>query len=117
MFSVFCFLSLGALRGAGPADRPAVVLTTACGVEVVGAATDVASALLVEPTWAERVSIVAMGFEGWPAGGDPWNVKNDVKAWQVLLDSRAPIVVGDSTVTKRDLLMTPARARDRFGRF
>jgi inosine-uridine nucleoside N-ribohydrolase len=83
-------------------------------VLVIGAATDVASALLTDPSLADRIAVVAMGFDAWPAGGDPWNVKNDVKAWQVLLESRAPIVVGDVAVTRRDLAMTPARARRLF---
>ena len=69
-------------------------------VLIIGAATDVASALLADPTLADRITIVAMGFDGWPGGGDPWNVKNDVKAWQVVLESRSPIVVGDAAVTK-----------------
>jgi inosine-uridine nucleoside N-ribohydrolase len=55
-----------------------------------------------------------MGFDAWPEGGDPWNVKNDVRAWQVLLASRAPIVVGDTAVCRRPLAMTPARARALF---
>ena len=79
-------------------------------VLVIGAATDVASALLVDPTWADRVSVVAMGFNGYPVGGDPWNVKNDPIAWRILLDSRAPIVVGDVELTKKLLRMTPDRA-------
>jgi inosine-uridine nucleoside N-ribohydrolase len=85
-------------------------------IVVIGAATDVASALLIDPTWADRVSVVAMGFDRWPEGGDPWNVKNDVKAWQVVLASRAPIVVGDSAVSRRHLLITPARAHDLLDR-
>lgn len=79
-------------------------------VLLIGAATDVASALLTDPTWADRVSIVAMGFNGYPGGGDPWNVKNDPVAWRVLLDSRTPIVVGDAEITRRLLRMTPDRA-------
>ena len=79
-------------------------------VLVIGAATDVASALLTDPTWADRVSLVAMGFNSYPAGGDPWNVKNDPIAWRILLDSKAPIVVGDVEVTKKTLRMTPDRA-------
>jgi inosine-uridine nucleoside N-ribohydrolase len=78
-------------------------------VVVIGAATDVASALLTDPTWADRVSIVAMGFDSYPQGGDPWNVKNDVIAWRTLLESRVPIVVGDVEITKRLLRMTPDR--------
>jgi purine nucleosidase len=79
-------------------------------IVVIGAATDVASALLIDPSLGDRVAIVAMGFDSWPEGKDVWNVKNDVRAWQVLLGSRVPIVVGDSAVTGLHLQMTPARA-------
>ena len=79
-------------------------------VVVLGAATDVASALLTDPSWADRVSIVAMGFNDYGKGGDPWNVKNDPVAWRILLDSRAPIVVGDVEICKKQLRMTPDRA-------
>jgi purine nucleosidase len=79
-------------------------------VVVLGAATDVASALLTDPTWADRVLVVGMAFDGYPRGGDPWNVKNDPIAWRVLLDSRAPIVIGDIELTRRTLRMTPDRA-------
>ena len=79
-------------------------------VLVIGAATDVGSAILTDPTWADRVRVVAMGFNGYPAGGDPWNVKNDRIAWRVVLDSRVPVVVGDCDVTRRHLKMTPDRA-------
>jgi inosine-uridine nucleoside N-ribohydrolase len=83
-------------------------------VLVIGPATDVASALLIDPSLANRIEIVAMAFDDWPDGGDPWNVKNDVKAWQVLLESEAPIVIGGSAVTKRHLTLSPAEARQRF---
>lgn len=86
------------------------------GVLVTGAATDVASALLVDPSLAERVEIIAMGFDAYPAGGDSWNVKNDSAAWRVLLASNAPIVIGDATVTKHDLAMTRAGAHNLFSR-
>lgn len=81
-------------------------------VLVIGAATDIASALLADPTLEERIEIVAMGFQNQETGGDEWNVKNDVRAWQVLLNSRAPVVVGDATVCKRHLLMTGPRAHE-----
>lgn len=93
-------------RAHSPARRLAVLIT--------GAATDVASALLVDSTLGNRIEIVAMGFEGWPEGNDSWNVKNDVRAWQIVLESRAPIVVGDAHVTRRDLAMTRTRARELF---
>jgi purine nucleosidase len=84
--------------------RPLTVL-------VIGAATDLASALLVDPSLAERIEIVAMAFSKWPEGDDMFNVKNDVKAWQVLLESPAPIVVADGSVTLEHLRMTRERAR------
>lgn len=83
-------------------------------VLVAGAATDVASALLIDPSLAERIEIVAMGFDAWPRGGDSWNVRNDRAAWRVLLGSSAPVVVGDAAVTRRDLAMTRVRAREMF---
>src|SRR5262245_11311178 len=49
-------------RGFGPARRLRVL--------VIGAATDVASALLLDPGMANRIELVGMAFEGWPAGGD-----------------------------------------------
>jgi inosine-uridine nucleoside N-ribohydrolase len=91
-------------RGHGPEDRLVVVC--------IGTATDVASALLTDPTWADRVEVVAMGFENFTQGGDPWNVKNDPKAWGVLLESKVPLVVGDAAVCKRDLGVSVAEARE-----
>lgn len=79
-------------------------------VIVIGAATDTASAILLDPTIAARIQIVAMAFKRWPEGGDDFNVVNDPIAWQILLDSGAPIVIGDSAVTQRDLLMTAKHA-------
>ena len=54
--------------------------------------------------------MVAMGFDDWPAGGDGFNVKNDPLAWQVILNSDVPLVIGSSAVTKRDLRLTRAEA-------
>jgi purine nucleosidase len=84
-------------------------------VVVIGSATDVAAALRIDPTLADRIAIVAMGFNGWPEGNDVWNVKNDCKAWQVLLASRVPVTIGDDAVCRRDLKMSPTRARRRLG--
>ncbi len=78
---------------------------------VIGSATDMASALLIDPTLSQRVEVIAMGFSRWPEGGDPWNVKNDVKAWQVLLESDVPLTVGDEAVCKRCLAMSSAPGR------
>lgn len=84
-------------------------------VLMTGAATDVASALLIDPTLAKRIEIVAMGFENWDVGGDSWNVKNDVRAWQIVLESRAVLTVGDARVTRRDLAVTREEARKLLG--
>lgn len=81
-------------------------------VLVIGTATDVASALLLDPTLADRIEVVAMGFDGWPGGGDPFNVKNDVRAWQSLLASGAPLTVGPIDACVRHLTLTRAAARE-----
>jgi inosine-uridine nucleoside N-ribohydrolase len=79
---------------------------------VIGAATDVASAILQDPTIVDRIRIVAMGFRDWPEGGDDYNVVNDVKAWQVVLRSHVPVVIGSSQVCRATLALTPSQARD-----
>jgi hypothetical protein len=56
-------------------------------VFTIGAATDVASAILEDPSIVDRIQVVAMGFESWPKGGDEYNVVNDVNAWQVIMQS------------------------------
>ncbi len=89
-------------------DRPLTIL-------VIGAATDLALALLADPSLAERIEIVALAFSKWPEGDDSFNVKNDVKAWQVLLESSAPIVVADGTVALDHLRMTRERVQSLFG--
>lgn len=78
---------------------------------VIGAATDVASSLLMAPEIADRVQIVAMGFASYETGGDEWNVKNDPNAWRVLLEAGVPITVGDASVCKRFLCLTASSAR------
>jgi len=83
-------------------------------VLVIGAATDVASALRMDPSLGNRIEIIAMGFASWPEGDDMFNVKNDVRAWQTLLDSSSPITVGDATVAIRDLAMTAPHALQLF---
>ena len=82
----------------------------------IGAATDVASALLKDPTIADRIQIVAMGFNGWTKGGDEYNVLNDIKAWQVILQSDVPVVVGCADVCRANLALTLDQARDLVSR-
>ena len=71
-----------------------------------GAATDLASAILKDPSIVNRIVIVAMGFNDWPDGGSEFNIKNDPRAWQVILGSRVPVVVGSAAATKRSLRLT-----------
>lgn len=82
---------------------------------VLGAATDVASALLTDPSLQDRISIVAVAFTSWPKGVDGFNVKNDVKAWQILFESKAPITIADGAVTTRDLSLNRKQAAQILG--
>lgn len=93
-----------ASRGFTPAN-PLTVLT-------IGAVTDAASAILQDPGIVERIRIVDMGFKGWPKGGDEFNIANDVKAMQVVLDSGVPLVVGSGDVCRRDLAVGFEQARE-----
>lgn len=80
-------------------------------VAVIGAATDVASALLLDPSLADRIRIVAMAFRNLsPAGAHEYNEENDPRAWQVLLGSRAPIAIGTADVCERFLSLNYAQA-------
>ena len=79
-------------------------------VFAIGAGTDVASALLKDSSIANRITVVAMGFIDWPSGGDFFNVKNDPLAWQVILNSDVPLVIGSGEAAKRGLKLTRAEA-------
>ncbi|MGH9454976.1 MAG: nucleoside hydrolase, partial [Terriglobia bacterium] len=72
---------------------------------------DVASAILEDPTITDRVRVVAMGFNNWPNGGNEFNVANDYRAWQVILNSDVPVVVGCGDVCKASLSLTLEQAR------
>ncbi len=78
----------------------------------IGATTDVASAFLEDPELGERVEILTMGFDSWPRGGDPWNIKNDPLAYQVILDSAAPITIGASSVCQQHLRLDDESAAE-----
>jgi len=75
-------------------------------VFALGAATDVASAILKDPSIASRITVVAMGFNDWPQGGDVFNVKNDPTAWRAILNSSVPLVIGSTAVTSAGLKLT-----------
>jgi purine nucleosidase len=93
-------------------EAPDFSTASRLAVLVIGPATDVASALLLDPVLVDRIEVVAVGFDRWPEGGDPWNVKNDVRAWQALLASRVPITVGPIDTCIRHLTLTRAAARE-----
>lgn len=80
-------------------------------VLVIGAATDVASAILQDPTLVNRIRIVAMAFSNQSTdGGKEYNVENDPKAWQVLLRSSVPLTVGPGETCREYLALNYAQA-------
>ena len=70
----------------------------------IGATTDIASAILADPSIVDRIRIVAMAFAD-QENAKEFNVQNDVAAWQALLDSNVPLVIGPGDVCRRDLAM------------
>src|SRR3954470_6022355 len=75
-----------------------------------GPATDIASAVLAEPAVASRVEVAALAFDHYPQGGDGWNVRNDVAAWQALLDAEVPVTTASGYVALDDLNLTRAES-------
>ncbi len=81
-------------------------------VVVIGAATDVSSALLMDATLADRIRVVAMALKDFtPNGAHEYNEENDPRAWQVLLASRVPLAVGTGETCERYLSLSYAEAR------
>lgn len=78
----------------------------------IGAVTDAASAILIDPSIVDRIRIVDMGFKSWPGGGDEFNVANDVKAMQVVFDSGVPLVVGAGDVCRAHLALSLDEAKE-----
>jgi inosine-uridine nucleoside N-ribohydrolase len=70
----------------------------------IGAATDIASAILADPSIVDRIRVVSMAFTN-ENNAKEYNVQNDVVAWQVLLGSGVPLVIGPGDVCRRDLAM------------
>ena len=79
-------------------------------VLMIGAGTDVASAILTDPTIVERVRVIQMGFND-EQGGSEFNVANDVHAVQAILDSNVPLVVGPGKACRASLSLTFDQAR------
>lgn len=84
-------------------------------VLAIGAVTDVASAILKDPTIVQRIQVVDMGLRDWPAGGDDFNVLNDIKAMQVIMDSDVPVIIGSAPVCAESLGLTLDQARQLLG--
>lgn len=73
----------------------------------IGAATDLASAILDDPTIVDRIRVVAMGFTDLSKdGGKEYNVQNDPRAWQVILQSGVPVVIGSGNVCRANLALS-----------
>ena len=79
-------------------------------VLMIGAATDVASAILIDPTIVDRIRVIQMGFND-EQGGDEFNIANDVYAVQVILNSNVPLVIGPGKVCRASLSLTFDEAR------
>jgi purine nucleosidase len=71
----------------------------------IGAVTDAGSAILKDPTIVDRIRIVDMRFNGWPKGGDEFNIANDVNALKVVTDSEVPLAVGSAQVCRAHLAL------------
>jgi len=61
---------------------------------------------------AERIAVVAMGFDDWPGGGDVFNVRNDPAAYRIILGSDVPLTVGSAALCLRALRLTRGKAAD-----
>jgi purine nucleosidase len=79
-------------------------------VLMIGAATDVASAILLDPSIVDRIRVVQMGFRN-EQGGDEFNIANDVHAVQAILNSNVPLIIGPGDVCRASLSLTFAQAR------
>ena len=84
-------------------------------VLTIGAATDVASAILEDATLVDRIRVVAMGFKSLSEGGNEFNIQNDPRAWQVILDSAVPVTIGSADVCRKDLAMSFEHAKHLVG--
>jgi inosine-uridine nucleoside N-ribohydrolase len=79
-------------------------------VFALGAAADIASAILKDPSITNRITVVAMGFNDWSNGGDAFNVKNAPATWHISLNSSVPLVIGSTAITSAGLKLTREEA-------
>lgn len=60
-------------------------------VLVLGPLTNVASALLQCPSIAPKMTIIWIGGNQWPHGGEEFNLKNDIEAANIVYESSVPL--------------------------
>lgn len=60
-------------------------------VTFLGPLTDMASALLLEPRIAERLTVIWIGGGAYPAGEPEYNLWNDIHAANVVFNSKVPV--------------------------
>jgi inosine-uridine nucleoside N-ribohydrolase len=80
-------------------------------VLMIGAGTDVASAILTDPGIVDRIRVIQMGFND-RRGGNEFNIANDPRAVQAILDSGVPLVIGPGDVCRANLSLSLARAKE-----
>ncbi len=79
-------------------------------VVAIGAPTDVASAILLDPSITHRIRVIQMGFVN-EQGNDEYNILNDPHAEQVLLKADVPLVIGPASTCRANLTMSYEHAR------
>lgn len=79
-------------------------------VVAIGSPTDVASAILTDPSITHRIRVVQMAFID-EHGKDEYNILNDPAAEQVILRSDVPLVIGPASVCRADLALSYDHAR------
>lgn len=81
-------------------DEPLYVLT-------LGAATNVASALLLEPRLVEKIVVVWLGGKGlhWPSASE-FNLQQDVLSSKIMFDSGVPLIQMPTQPVTSHLLLT-----------
>lgn len=80
-------------------------------VLMIGAGTDVASAILTDSGIVDRMRVIQMGFTD-EQGGNEFNIANDVHSVQAILDSNVPLVIGPGKVCRAGLSLTFDQARE-----
>jgi inosine-uridine nucleoside N-ribohydrolase len=80
-------------------------------VLMIGAGTDVASAILTDPGIVNRIRVIQMGFNN-RQGGNEFNIANDPRAVQAILNSEVPLVIGPGDVCRASLSLSLDQAKE-----